>query len=139
MFIWLVIHAILKENKNFCIKNKISLLEDCAHALGTFFDGKHAGVMEYQAVFLFYPTKQITTGEGGVVVTNNQKFYKKLKTLKAFGIDKDINERKKQGDYDVKFLGLNYRLTDFQAALGYKQLINYKKLKNKKRNWQNDI
>ena len=45
-------------------------------------------VMEYQVVFLFYPTKQITTGEGGVVVTNNEKFYKKLKTLKAFGIDK---------------------------------------------------
>ena len=117
----------MKEIKNFCVKNKIILLEDCAHALGTFFKGKHAGSHGISGSFSFYPTKQITTGEGGIVVTNNQKFYKKLKTLKAFGIDKDINQRKKQGDYDVKFLGLNYRLTDFQAALGYKQLINYKK------------
>ena len=58
--------------------------------------------------FSFYPTKQIATGEGGIVITNNKSFYKKIKTLKAFGIDKDINNRKMQGQYDVKFLGLNY-------------------------------
>ena len=77
--------------------------------------------------FSFYPTKQITTGEGGIVITNDKKFYKKIKKLKAFGIDKDIKDRKKQGDYDVKSLGFNYRMTDFQAALGYSQIINYKK------------
>ena len=77
--------------------------------------------------FSFYPTKQITTGEGGVVITNNEKFYKKIKKFKAFGIDKDIKDRKKQGDYDVKSIGYNYRMTDFQAALGYRQIINYHK------------
>ena len=50
-------------------------------------------------------------------------FYKKIKNLKAFGIDKDIKDRKKQGDYDVKSLGFNYRMTDFQAALGLNQIV----------------
>ena len=73
-------------------------------------------ILAFQVAFLFYPTKQITTGEGGVVITNNEKFYKKIKKFKAFGIDKDIKDRKKQGDYDVKSIGFNYRMTDFQAA-----------------------
>ena len=113
--------------KKFCKKKKIILLEDCAHGLGTFVGDKHVGSYGLSGSFSFYPTKQITTGEGGMVLTNDRKFYNKLKVLKAFGIDKDIHERKKQGDYDVKFLGLNYRMTDFQAALGYRQLLNYKK------------
>ena len=51
-----------------------------------------------------------------MVITNDYKFYKKIKKLKAFGIDKDIKDRKKQGDYDVKSLGFNYRMTDFQGS-----------------------
>ncbi len=111
----------------FCKKKKIKVLEDCAHALGTYFKGVHAGNFGLSGSFSFYPTKQITTGEGGIVVTNNKKFYEKIKKLKAFGIDKDIKDRKKQGDYDVKSLGFNYRMTDFQAALGYRQILNYNK------------
>ncbi len=111
----------------FCKKRKIKVIEDCAHALGTYFKGIHAGNFGLSGSFSFYPTKQITTGEGGVVITNNEKFYKKIKKLKAFGIDKDIKDRKKQGDYDVKSIGFNYRMTDFQAALGYRQIINYHK------------
>ena len=85
-------------------------------------------------MFFFYPTKQITTGEGGIVITNKKNIYLKIKKLKAFGIDKDLNERKKVGFYDVKKLGFNYRMTDFQAAMGYFQLKRYKKnlLKRKK-------
>jgi dTDP-4-amino-4,6-dideoxygalactose transaminase len=109
----------------FCKKRKIIVLEDCAHALGTYFEGKHAGNFGISGSFSFYPTKQITTGEGGIVITNNEKFFKKIKRLKAFGIDKEIKDRKKQGDYDVKSLGFNYRMTDFQAALGYCQITNY--------------
>ena len=85
----------------FCKKKKIKVLEDCAHALGTYFKGIHAGNFGLSGSFSFYPTKQITTGEGGIVITNNKKFYKKIKKLKAFGIDKDIKDRKKQGDYYV--------------------------------------
>ena len=109
----------------FCKKRKIIVLEDCAHALGTYFEGKHAGNFGISGSFSFYPTKQITTGEGGIVITNNEKFFKKIKRLKEFGIDKEIKDRKKQGDYDVKSLGFNYRMTDFQAALGYCQITNY--------------
>tara|TARA_B100001123_G_C15148321_1_gene962462 strand:- start:485 stop:1189 length:705 start_codon:yes stop_codon:yes gene_type:complete len=113
--------------KSFCRNKNIILLEDCAHAVGTKFNNKHVGNFGVSGSFSFYPTKQITTGEGGMVVTNNKNFYKKIKKLKAFGIDKDIKDRKKQGDYDVKLLGFNYRMTDFQAALGYKQILKYYK------------
>ena len=111
----------------FCNKKIIILLEDCAHALGTTYNKRHVGNFGISGSFSFYPTKQITTGEGGCVITNNKKFYENIKKLKAFGIDKDISERKKVGEYDVQSLGFNYRMTDFQAALGYGQIINYKK------------
>ena len=106
-------------------KLKLTLIEDCAHGLGTMYQNKHVGNFGITGCFSFYPTKQITTGEGGAIVTNDIKIYKKLKRIKAFGIDKDIKNRKIPGDYDVKSLGLNYRLTDFQAALGYNQIKNY--------------
>ena len=111
----------------FCKKKKLVLLEDCAHAVGTKYKKKHVGNYGMTGSFSFYPTKQITTGEGGMVITNDKKTFDKIKKLKAFGIDRDIKDRKKQGDYDVKFLGYNYRMTDFQAALGISQILNYKK------------
>jgi dTDP-4-amino-4,6-dideoxygalactose transaminase len=117
----------VEEILKICKKNNLLLLEDCAHGLGTYIDKKHAGNFGKSGSFSFYPTKQLTTGEGGMVITNDFNFYKKIKNLKAFGIDKDIKDRKKQGDYDVKKLGFNYRMTDFQAALGYFQLKKYHK------------
>ena len=117
----------LKEIVKFCKNKKLVLLEDCAHAVGTKYENKHVGNYGLTGSFSFYPTKQITTGEGGMVITNDKKIFEKIKKLKAFGIDKDIKDRKKQGDYDVKFLGYNYRMTDFQAALGVSQILNYKR------------
>ena len=117
----------LEEIIKFCKKKNLVLLEDCAHAVGTKYKNKHVGNYGLTGSFSFYPTKQITTGEGGMVITNDKKIFDKIKKLKAFGIDKDIKDRKKQGDYDVKFLGYNYRMTDFQAALGINQILNYKK------------
>ena len=117
----------VKNISKFCKNKGLTLIEDCAHAVGTKIDNKHVGNFGVSGNFSFYPTKQIATGEGGIVITNNKSFYKKIKTLKAFGIDKDINNRKMQGQYDVKFLGLNYRMTDFQAALGYFQAKIYNK------------
>ena len=119
-----------------CKKKNLKLIEDCAHGLGTYVKKKHVGNYGKSGSFSFYPTKQITTGEGGAVITNDKNFYYKIKKLKAFGIDKDIKDRKKQGDYDVKSLGFNYRMTDFQAALGFNQVknntINFLNLRNKK-------
>ena len=117
----------LKPIVDFCKKKKLTLLEDCAHALGTTYQNKHVGNFGKTGCFSFYPTKQITTGEGGMVTTNDKTFFDKIKKLKAFGIDTDVSERKVVGDYDVKSLGFNYRMTDFQAALGYGQIISYKK------------
>ncbi len=117
----------MKKIQSFCKKKKIKIIEDCAHALGTVSNNTFAGNFGISGCFSFYPTKQITTGEGGMLTTNNYSFYKKVKKLKAFGIDKDIDKRKKQGTYNVQLLGYNYRMTDFQAAMGYNQILNYKK------------
>ena len=125
----------IDEISSFCKKNKLFLIEDCAHALGTFGRKKHIGNYGISGVFSFYPTKQITTGEGGMIIVNSKSIMKRLLSLKAFGINKDINLRKKPGDYDVKELGLNYRMTDFQAALGLFQLERYNnELKARKKN-----
>lgn len=109
-----------------CKVKKIKILEDCAHSLGTLYKKKHVGNFGISGSFSFYPTKQITTGEGGMVITNDFSFYKRILKLKAFGINNDINKRAIPGKYDVNLLGFNYRLTDFQSALGYSQLSRYK-------------
>ena len=116
----------LREILKICKTYKIKLIEDCAHSLGTKYSKKHVGNFGASGCFSFYPTKQITTGEGGALITNDYKFYKKIKTLKAFGIDKDIKDRKNPGEYNVNFLGFNYRMTDFQAAMGLNQIKKYK-------------
>lgn len=115
----------LKKILKLCKSKNIKLIEDCAHSLGTYYQNKHVGNFGVSGCFSFYPTKQITTGEGGALITNDSKFYKKVKTLKAFGIDKDIKDRKKPGEYNVNYLGFNYRMTDFQAAMGYNQIKEY--------------
>ena len=105
------------------------------HALGSHYGGKHLGNFGSTGSFSFYPTKQITTGEGGMLVTNDLKLFNKINKLKAFGIDTPPQLRKKPGIYDIKYLGFNYRMTDFQAAMGLGQLLKYKKyLKIRKRN-----
>ena len=117
----------LKEILKICKIHKIKLIEDCAHGLGTKYMKKHVGNFGMSGCFSFYPTKQITTGEGGALITNDFDLYKKVKTLKAFGIDKDIKDRKNPGEYNVNYLGFNFRMTDFQAAMGFNQLKEYKK------------
>jgi len=117
----------MKKIIKICKFYKIKLIEDCAHALGTKTLGKHVGNFGIGGCLSFYPTKQITTGEGGAFITNNKNTYQLVKKMRAFGIDKDIKDRKLQGSYDVKYLGNNYRMTDFQAALGIGQIKRYKK------------
>jgi len=111
--------------KEFCDNNGLVLIEDCAHAIGTMIDGVHAGNFGITGNFSFYPTKQITTGEGGMVISNDEKIIEKVKKLKAFGIDTPPEMRTKPGVYDVQDLGYNYRMTDFQAALGVGQMERY--------------
>ena len=68
----------LKEIVKFCKSKKLVLLEDCAHAVGTKYEKKHVGNYGLTGSFSFYPTKQITTGEGGMVITNDKKIFEKI-------------------------------------------------------------
>jgi perosamine synthetase len=111
--------------KTLCKKHSLVLIEDCAHAIGTVFNGRHSGNFGITGNFSFYPTKQITTGEGGIVISNDKSVIDEIKKLKAFGIDTPPELRTKPGVYDVRGLGYNYRMTDFQAALGVGQMERY--------------
>jgi perosamine synthetase len=115
----------MEKIKIFCQKHNLVLIEDCAHAVGTTFNDIHVGNHGITGCFSFYPTKQIATGEGGIVISNDEAIINEIKKLKAFGIDTPPELRSKPGVYDVMALGYNYRMTDFQAALGVGQLERY--------------
>ncbi|HXG19517.1 MAG TPA: DegT/DnrJ/EryC1/StrS family aminotransferase [Methylomirabilota bacterium] len=100
----------------------LKVVEDCAIALGTRYRGRHVGVFGEIGCFSFYPVKHITAGEGGMVVTRNPQVAERLSRLRAFGVDRSHSERTRPGQYDVVALGLNYRMSELQAALGCSQL-----------------
>ena len=79
--------------------------------------------------FSFHPLKSITTGEGGLVTTNNPDIYDKVRKLSSLGIKKEKNHWK----YDVLFTGFNFRLSDFQCALGISQLAKLNKFLQKRK------
>ena len=115
----------IEEIKDIAEEHDLYLIEDASHAIGAEYKGRKVGNFADMTVFSFHPVKHITTGEGGAVVTNNEDFYEKLKMLRNHGIDKSALDRfgpKAGWAYDLKFLGRNYRITDFQAALGISQL-----------------
>jgi len=103
-------------------KNNLNVLEDCALAVGTQYKNNHAGLLGDVGCFSFYPVKHITTAEGGMLITNDEKIAKSIALQKAFGVNRRIEERKIPGDYDVIMLGFNYRMNEIQAAIGCKQL-----------------
>ncbi|RLA64058.1 MAG: UDP-4-amino-4,6-dideoxy-N-acetyl-beta-L-altrosamine transaminase [Epsilonproteobacteria bacterium] len=115
----------IKEMQEIAEENDLFLIEDACHALGAEYHGRRIGSFADMTVFSFHPVKHITTGEGGAVTTNNDKFYEKLKMLRNHGIDKPASDRhgsRRGWGYDMKYLGRNYRITDFQCALGISQL-----------------
>jgi dTDP-4-amino-4,6-dideoxygalactose transaminase len=106
-------------------RHGLALLEDAAHAMGTAYRGRRIGVDSYAAVFSFHPTKNITTGEGGLVVTRDAALAERLRLLRFHGISKDAWQRyAAQGipQYDVVEAGLKYNMLDIQAAIGLHQL-----------------
>jgi UDP-4-amino-4,6-dideoxy-N-acetyl-beta-L-altrosamine transaminase len=115
----------IKGIKEIAEESDLYLIEDACHAIGAEYHGKKIGSFADMTVFSFHPVKHITTGEGGAVVTNKSEFYQRLRMLRNHGIDKDASERfgrAKGYIYDMKMLGRNYRITDFQCALGISQL-----------------
>ena len=106
-------------------ENNLYLIEDAAHACGAEYKNKKVGNFADLTEFSFHPVKHITTGEGGMVTTDNKELYEKLKLLRNHGIDMDATTRFGKDAsyaYDMKLLGRNYRITDFQCALGISQL-----------------
>lgn len=103
-------------------KHGLKVVEDCALALGTRWDGIHAGLFGDAGTFSFYPVKHITTGDGGMLVTRDENLAKKISKARAFGIDRTFAERSVPGVYDVLSLGINYRLSDINSAIGREQL-----------------
>ncbi len=100
----------------------LKVIEDCALALGARWQGKHVGLFGDAGCFSFYPVKHITTGEGGMFITRHEGVARGVRELRAFGIDRTHTERSLPGMYDVPVLGLNYRMSELQAALGRNQL-----------------
>jgi perosamine synthetase len=102
----------------------LALIDDACHALGASYKGRRAGSLADLSTFSFHPVKHITTGEGGMVTTENPELAERMRTFRNHGIAMDQNQRMKQGTwfYEMVDLGYNYRLTDFQCALGMNQL-----------------
>jgi len=115
----------MDEIKEIATENNLYLIEDAAHACGAEYKGKKVGNFADLTIFSFHPVKHITTGEGGMITTNNEELYERMRLLRNHGIDKTALERFGAGAswaYDMKLLGRNYRITDFQCALGTSQL-----------------
>ncbi|MEC1718868.1 UDP-4-amino-4,6-dideoxy-N-acetyl-beta-L-altrosamine transaminase [Schinkia azotoformans] len=115
-------------------KHNLVVIEDAAHALGATYKGKRIGSISDMTMFSFHPVKHITTGEGGVITTNNKDYYEKLLQFRSHGITRDkikLNDIE-QGPwyYEMQFLGYNYRMTDIQASLGISQLKKIDKFVN---------
>lgn len=102
---------------------KLVVIEDGAHSLGAAYKGRKVGSQAHMTMFSFHPVKPITTGEGGIITTNSEEYYEKLKLFRSHGISK-TSYSIEQGDwyYEMTDLGFNYRMNDIQAALGLSQL-----------------
>lgn len=105
-------------------RHGLLLVDDACHALGAAYKGRKAGALADISVFSFHPVKQITTGEGGMVLTENRELAEKARRFRNHGITTDHNQRAEHGTwyYEMTELGYNYRITDFQCALGISQL-----------------
>lgn len=107
-------------------ENSFVLIEDGAHSIGTLYDGKAVGSIADMTTFSFHPVKTVTGGEGGAVLTNSKEYYERLLLFRSHGITRDGNLMENEPDgswyYEQVDLGMNYRLTDIQAALIISQL-----------------
>jgi perosamine synthetase len=125
----------MNELKKIAKENNIFLIEDCAEAFGSLYQNKHVGTFGDISTFSFYGNKTITTGEGGMVVTNDETLHDRAYHLKMHGLAK-------YREYWHDVIGFNYRMTNICAAIGLAQLENAKEKIEKKRelrNWYEEV
>ena len=106
------------------VQNGLTLVADACHALGGKYKGRPVGSLAELSTFSFHPVKPITTGEGGMVSTDDPELARRMRIFRNHGITSDHRQREQTGSwfYEMEELGFNYRLTDFQCALGISQL-----------------
>ena len=125
----------MKEIMKIARNNSLKIIEDCAHAIGTNFNKKHVGTFGDTGCFSFYPTKNLTTIEGGMIITNNKKIAQFAQLARNHGLSRTLINRYSSGkpwEYDIENVGYNYRLDEIRSAIGISQLSKIKTL-NKKR------
>jgi perosamine synthetase len=105
-------------------RHGLIVIEDACHALGAEYGGRRVGSLADMTVFSFHPVKHITTGEGGMVATNDPQLAETLRRFRNHGISSDARQRQSAGQwhYEMVLLGFNYRLPDIVCALGIQQL-----------------
>jgi perosamine synthetase len=110
--------------RGICAQHGILLISDACHSLGGKYKDSNVGTLADMSVLSFHPVKQITTGEGGMILTDNADFAGKMRMFRGHGITTDYRQREEKGSwfYEMTELGYNYRITDFQCALGISQL-----------------
>ncbi|MBS3152093.1 DegT/DnrJ/EryC1/StrS family aminotransferase [Candidatus Woesearchaeota archaeon] len=116
----------IKQIVEICEKHGLKIIWDCAHAIEAEYSGKKVGSYENICAFSFYPTKNITTCEGGMITTNDDEIARKAEVYRLQGMSRDAWKRYSEEGfkpYDVIMPGFKYNITDLQAALGINQLI----------------
>ncbi|RJP85534.1 MAG: UDP-4-amino-4,6-dideoxy-N-acetyl-beta-L-altrosamine transaminase [Desulfobacteraceae bacterium] len=110
--------------REICSANNLILVADACHSLGGQYKGRNMGTLADLTIFSFHPVKPITTGEGGMIVTHNPELAERMRIFRSHGITTDYRQREAQGSwfYEMTDLGFNYRITDFQCAMGLSQL-----------------
>lgn len=119
-------------------KHNLTLIDDAAHAIPAEYKAQYIGTLGDLSAFSFYANKNLTTGEGGMITTNNDAFAKLLRTMRLHGIDKDAWARQSQRNiwrYDIATEGYKYNMTDIQAAMGLCQLMKLNKQHERRRNF----
>ena len=130
----------MKKIKEIAKKNNLKIVEDCAHAIGTNYNKKHVGTFGDTGCFSFYPTKNFTTIEGGMIITNSKIIAKKLQNLRNHGLSRTLLQRNKKSvpwEYDIEVPGYNFRLDEIRSTLGMSQLKRLKLMNKKRKNAAN--
>ncbi len=130
----------LDEVYDFAKKYNLRVIEDAAHAFGTLYKGKRIGSFGDLVCFSFDGIKNITSGEGGCVVTENTEFLQKLKDTRLLGVEKDTDNRflsKRSWQFDVKYQGWRYHMSNIMAAIGVEQLKKFPNFAKKRKQLAN--